>query len=167
MQEEIRRSSASAGFANAGAVYNAILITAVHNSLGIRCDIILPILPSRSVSGPASLCNLIPCDAMIDGYPAVRSGWTHTDQDALPSPALTYRIERRDVVRQDGTSATFRQDQAVSIVDPDIRGISAVANRHMARLSEGGQSEILKRGRINCPKASIEHLWSLLPIGSA
>ncbi len=36
---------------NAGALYDAILMTAVHNSLGIRCDIILPILPSRSVSG--------------------------------------------------------------------------------------------------------------------
>ena len=48
MQEEIRRASASAGFANAEALYDAILMTAIHNSLGMPCDIIPPF---RSVFG--------------------------------------------------------------------------------------------------------------------
>ncbi|MDR7156809.1 hypothetical protein J2W40_003654 [Sphingobium xenophagum] len=91
MQEEIRRSSASAGFANTGATYNAILMAAVHNSLGMPCDIILTsvsvsgvlieLAGSLKTSGSGDLAedhagfghNVIECAAMIDVYPALRS----------------------------------------------------------------------------------------------
>jgi len=42
MQAAIRNSSSSEDFENAGVVYNAILMTAVYNSLGMPCDFIRP-----------------------------------------------------------------------------------------------------------------------------